>query len=258
MHVHRAGRDREQPGLDREAPRRATTASASPARPGHARADLSSRLQPRPHERPARTLRARHARVSLEVPCSRSASSRAWTCGTGASSKACGSSGLRDAGDPVECAAPLRRRRARTRSRSSTSRPRTRGAARCSTSSPAPPTRSSCRSPSAAASATEDDVRALLAAGADKVSINTAAVQTPGARAALQRRLGRAGHRRRHRRQAPARRPSGWEVFVHGGRTATGLDAVAWAERGRGARRRRDPAHEHGPRRDARPATTWR
>ena len=41
----------------------------------------------------------------------------------------------------------------------------------------------------------------------------------------------------------------GWEVYIHGGRMPTGLDAVDWAQRGRAARRGRDPAHQHGPRR---------
>ena len=74
-----------------------------------------------------------------------------------------------------------------------------------------------------------DDIRALLNAGADKVSINTAAVKTPDLVAEAARRYGAqcivaaidarksgAGH---------------WEVFTHGGRTATGLDAVQWARR---------------------------
>ncbi len=75
----------------------------------------------------------------------------------------------------------------------------------------------------------EDDVRALLAAGADKVSINTAAVKTPevvrrcsdawGAQAIV------VAIDARRRRDKP-----GWEVFIHGGRTATGLDAIHWAE----------------------------
>ncbi len=79
---------------------------------------------------------------------------------------------------------------------------------------------------------TEDDVRALLAAGADKVSINTTAVKRPevvqrcsdawGAQAIVvaidaKRRQGPDGTR-------------GWEVFIEGGRTPTGLDAIAWAE----------------------------
>jgi cyclase len=75
-----------------------------------------------------------------------------------------------------------------------------------------------------------EDVRRLLMAGADKVAINTAAVEKPEliTEAAL-----------RYGSQAivvaiDARaRPGagGWEVFVHGGRTATGLDALVWATR---------------------------
>jgi cyclase len=74
---------------------------------------------------------------------------------------------------------------------------------------------------------TVDDVRALLRAGADKVSINTAAVARPEFVREAAERFGT---------QCVVvaidarRRPSGgWEVFTHGGRTATGLDAVAWA-----------------------------
>jgi cyclase len=72
------------------------------------------------------------------------------------------------------------------------------------------------------------DVRRLLRAGADKVSLNTAAVQRPellseaadafGAQCVVA--------------AIDARRVSdgtGWEVYVHGGRTPTGRDAVAWA-----------------------------
>ena len=74
---------------------------------------------------------------------------------------------------------------------------------------------------------TVDDVRRLLEAGADKVSINTAAVQDPGLIRAAAERFGN---------QAivvavdAKRRPdgAGWEVFTHGGRTATGKDALAW------------------------------
>jgi len=72
------------------------------------------------------------------------------------------------------------------------------------------------------------DVRRLLNAGADKVSINTAAVQSPQLVADASGLVGaqcivvaidakRAGAR--------------WEVYTHGGRRATGLDAVRWAER---------------------------
>jgi cyclase len=75
----------------------------------------------------------------------------------------------------------------------------------------------------------EDDVRALLGAGADKVSINTAAVNAPE----MVRRCSDAWGAQAIVVAIDAkRRPSGsgWEVFVHGGRTATGLDAVTWAE----------------------------
>jgi cyclase len=80
---------------------------------------------------------------------------------------------------------------------------------------------------------TVDDVRRLLRAGADKVSINTAAVARPefvreasvayGAQCVVV-----AIDARRRAAADPGR---GWEVFTHGGRTATGLDAVDWAAR---------------------------
>ncbi|HET7853154.1 MAG TPA: imidazole glycerol phosphate synthase subunit HisF [Candidatus Methylomirabilis sp.] len=98
-----------------------------------------------------------------------------------------------------------------------------------------------------------EDIRALLLAGADKVSLNTAAVENPG--------LIREGAERfgsqcivlaidaKRRPKSEVRRPKSeetsgdlgprtsdtglaWEVYIHGGRTPTGLDAVAWAERG--------------------------
>jgi cyclase len=83
-----------------------------------------------------------------------------------------------------------------------------------------------------------DDVRRLLNAGADKISINTAAVQTPQLVADASARFGAQcivvaiDARRRVDSEPDARRgpeASGWEVFTHGGRTATGLDAVDWA-----------------------------
>ena len=78
---------------------------------------------------------------------------------------------------------------------------------------------------------TLDDVRALLRAGADKVSINTAAVARPAFVAEAAERFGTqcvvvAIDARRRVADDPGR---GWEVFTHGGRTPTGLDAVAWA-----------------------------
>jgi cyclase len=74
----------------------------------------------------------------------------------------------------------------------------------------------------------DNDVRTLLELGADKVSINTAAVQEPALIARSSERFGaqcivvaidarRAG-------------PGRWEVYTHGGRRPTGRDAVAWAQ----------------------------
>jgi cyclase len=74
-----------------------------------------------------------------------------------------------------------------------------------------------------------DDIRALLNAGADKVSINTAAVQNP---LLIAEASGRYGAQCivaaiDARQSAPGR----WEVYTHGGRTPTALDAVDWARR---------------------------
>jgi cyclase len=76
-----------------------------------------------------------------------------------------------------------------------------------------------------------DDVRRLLNAGADKVSINTAGVQSPALIGDSAARYGSqcivvAIDARRRMASGPEQ---GWEVFTHGGRTATGLDAVQWA-----------------------------
>jgi imidazole glycerol-phosphate synthase subunit HisF len=76
---------------------------------------------------------------------------------------------------------------------------------------------------------TEDDVRALLAAGADKVSINTSAVKTPD----LVRRCSDAWGSQAIVVAIDAKKKpggGGWEVFIHGGRTGTDLDVVLWAE----------------------------
>jgi cyclase len=75
----------------------------------------------------------------------------------------------------------------------------------------------------------EKDVRSLLAAGADKVSINTSAVKSPD----LVRRCSDAWGSQAIVVAIDAKKKpegGGWEVFVHGGRTGTGLDAVRWAE----------------------------
>jgi cyclase len=76
-----------------------------------------------------------------------------------------------------------------------------------------------------------EDVRTLLLAGADKVGINTAAVSDPE----LVRRASDAfGSQAIVVAVDARRRPGpgdGWEVYTHGGRKPTGLDAVAWCER---------------------------
>lgn len=71
------------------------------------------------------------------------------------------------------------------------------------------------------------DVDAILRAGADKVSINSAAVRTP----ALVEEIAGAYGRQALVVAIDARRDGrgGWSVFTHGGRQDTGLDAVAWA-----------------------------
>lgn len=74
-----------------------------------------------------------------------------------------------------------------------------------------------------------EDARALLGAGADKVSVNSAAVRRPELIRELSDHFGsQAVVLAIDARQSP----DGWEVYVAGGRTPTGLDAVRWAERG--------------------------
>jgi cyclase len=76
------------------------------------------------------------------------------------------------------------------------------------------------------------DVDTLLRAGADKVAINTGAIQRPAVIAEITRRFGnQVLVLSVDARRAPGQ-PSGFEVTTHGGRTAAGLDAVEWARRG--------------------------
>lgn len=102
---------------------------------------------------------------------------------------------------------------------------------------------------------TIEDVRQLLSAGADKVSINTAAVLNPDLIRAVAEKFGsqcvvvaidaqRIKPEKEVWRQAEELLTNGqgselmnlpdqlsWEVFIHGGRTATGMDALAWAKK---------------------------
>ena len=73
---------------------------------------------------------------------------------------------------------------------------------------------------------TIDDIRDLLKAGADKVSINTAAVQHPEF---VKQAAERFGTQCIVVAIDAKRAANGWEVFTHGGRNATGIDAIDWA-----------------------------
>ncbi len=76
---------------------------------------------------------------------------------------------------------------------------------------------------------TTEDIRKLLLAGADKVSINTAAVHRPEFVAEASERFG--AQCIVVAIDAKMTGPGKWEIFTHGGRKATGIDAVAWAGR---------------------------
>src|SRR5438093_2537085 len=93
---------------------------------------------------------------------------------------------------------------------------------------------------------TLDDATRLIQAGAEKVSINSAAVKTPGLVTEVSRKFGRCATvvnidpRRVRKPRAPLTpdpSPQGgegdewWEVHINGGRKPTGLEAVAWASR---------------------------
>jgi cyclase len=76
------------------------------------------------------------------------------------------------------------------------------------------------------------DIRNLLNAGADKVSINTAAVHRPEfVREAAERFGSQCIVVAIDARRVPGSDPLAWEVYTHGGRNPTGIDAVEWAAR---------------------------
>ena len=83
---------------------------------------------------------------------------------------------------------------------------------------------------------TPDDVDRMLRAGADKVSVNTAAIARPELLGEMARRFGSQcivlSVDARTVPDGGAPTPSGWEVTTHGGRQGTGIDAVEWAARG--------------------------
>ncbi|WP_132991508.1 imidazole glycerol phosphate synthase subunit HisF [Gordonia zhaorongruii] len=85
---------------------------------------------------------------------------------------------------------------------------------------------------------TPDDVDMMLRAGADKVSVNTAAIARPEVLGEMSRRFGSqcivlsVDARTVPDDSEHGPTPSGWEVTTHGGRRGTGIDAVEWARRG--------------------------
>lgn len=79
---------------------------------------------------------------------------------------------------------------------------------------------------------TVEDIRATLGAGADKTSLNTAAVQKPELLRAGAEQFGAQCIVLAIDARANSAMPSGYEVFVHGGRTPTGKDALEWAQYG--------------------------
>lgn len=81
---------------------------------------------------------------------------------------------------------------------------------------------------------TVDDMRAILLAGADKISINSAAVKNPALISEAAKRFGSqcivvAIDARQRQGEDREQRGPGWDVFVAGGRINTGMDAVEWA-----------------------------
>jgi cyclase len=79
-----------------------------------------------------------------------------------------------------------------------------------------------------------DDATSLRLAGAEKVNVNTAAVQDPDLIARVSRALGAQSTVLSMdvlRVPVSSSVPSGYEIVIHGGRTRTGLDALAWAKR---------------------------
>ena len=81
---------------------------------------------------------------------------------------------------------------------------------------------------------TVEDFRKILRAGADKVGVNTAALQNPAILTQAAEQFGRQCVVVAIDPKRVGTKPDGtphWEVFIHGGRTPTGVDALEWAER---------------------------
>ena len=96
------------------------------------------------------------------------------------------------------------------------------------------------------------DIRKMIAAGADKVSVNSAAVANPELITQAATAFGTQAILCAIDAKQRADNPNKWEVYVHGGRKATGIDAVEWAQEAARCGAGESPAHEHGPRRQPR------
>ena len=77
-----------------------------------------------------------------------------------------------------------------------------------------------------------EDIRATLGAGADKTSLNTAAVQNPDLLRSGAEQFGAQCIILAIDARSNSSMPCGYEVFIHGGRTPTGMDVLEWAQRG--------------------------
>ncbi len=85
---------------------------------------------------------------------------------------------------------------------------------------------------------TMDDIRVLLKAGTDKVSINTAAIKEPGFVKKASRRFGSQcivvaidANKKNENNVKKRKSHSVWEIYTHGGRHPTGIDAIDWAKK---------------------------
>ncbi len=138
---------------------------------------------------------------------------------------------LRDAGDPVECAREYDRQGADELvfldiTASSDGRPTMIAVVQR--------TASECFMPLTVGGGirTVEDIRAMLKAGADKTSLNTAAVQNPDVvRAGAERFGSQCIVVAVDARRVPGSSPQRWEVYTHGGRKPTGIDAIEWVRR---------------------------
>jgi len=138
---------------------------------------------------------------------------------------------LRDAGDPVECAREYDRQGADELvfldiTASSDGRPTMIDVVQR--------TASECFMPLTVGGGirTVEDIRAMLKAGADKTSLNTAAVQNPDVvRAGAERFGSQCIVVAVDARRVPNSSPQRWEVYTHGGRKPTGIDAIEWVRR---------------------------